>query len=69
MRRKFTIERLPSLEHYGDWHDKPAKWIARCPTDQAFTQKFSTKRDAGLWRKVANRAETFNQACELYCAI
>lgn len=61
MKRVFEIEKLPSPEHSGDWHDKPLRWIARC-ADRVFTQKFSTKRDAMLWASVARKAFDYRDA-------
>lgn len=61
--RKFVIEKLQHPEHSGDWHDKPLKWVALCAADSAFTQKFSTRKDAELWARIANRHADFNGAC------
>jgi hypothetical protein len=51
----FTIRRLAKIEHWGDWHDKPLKWVADCAEDAMWTQKFSTKQDALAWRCCARR--------------
>ena len=61
-KRQFTVERLPRPEHYGDWHDKPCRWVAKCESDPCFTQKFSTKKNAITWARIAKTAATFNDA-------
>lgn len=63
MKKKFVIEKLPRPEHHGDWHDKPLKWVAKCPADPVFTQKFSTREDAELFVRCVRRTTTFNEAC------
>lgn len=62
MKIKFTIEKLPRPERVGDWHDKPIRWVARAAGEGGWTQKFSTKRDAMLWRKCVRASGTFNEA-------
>ena len=56
MKLKFVIEKLPRPEQHGDWHDKPLRWIAKT-ADPVFVQKFSTKKDAELWRKCVRQSE------------
>jgi len=65
---KFIIEKLPHPEHSGDWHDAPLRWIARA-TDVIFTQKFSTKRHAEIWRRcVRQSGGDWKRASDAYMA-
>ena len=44
-----TITKLNHPEHWGDWHDKPVKWIVSGPLEE--TQKFATKQQAALYAR------------------
>jgi hypothetical protein len=68
MKRIFTIEKLASPEHYGDWHDKPLRWLARCASEGGWSQKFSTRKNAELWARIAKKSVTFNEAQSAYQA-
>ena len=58
------IEKLPHAVHAGDWHDKPLKWQVKGPG--AELQRFSTLKDAKLWRKSRRMAGTFNGGMKLF---
>jgi len=58
-----TIERLPHPEHHGDWHDKPVRWAVRTGTE---LQKFSTKKDALLYRRCRREAGSEAAATRAY---
>jgi len=61
---KLAITKLNSPEHYGDWHDKPLRWQVSGPESEL--QKFSTKRDALLYRKIRRKAGSFTEATALF---
>lgn len=65
---RFQVSRLSSPEHYGDWHDKPVKWVAACG-DARFTQKFATRRDADFWARACRRTGDFQAAMSAYLAV
>ena len=62
---QITIEQMPSLEYAGDWHDKPLKWIVKGPN--AEVQKFSTKRDATLYRRCRKASKDMHEAGRNFC--
>lgn len=57
---KLIISKLPRPEHCGDWHDKPLRWQVAGPDREL--QKFSTKKDAMLYRRIRKHARDFNEA-------
>jgi hypothetical protein len=67
----FIIERLPSPEQHGDWHDKPLKWISKCVApgkEVLLTQKFSTRAEAEKWARLVRKHEgDFQAASRAYC--
>ena len=61
---KIAIERLPHPEHYGDWHDKPLKWVVKGPGTEL--QKFSTKRDALLFARLRKGVDDMTEAYKAF---
>ena len=61
---KIVISKLPCAVHYGDWHDRPLKWLVTVSWDigPPETQKFSTKRDALLYARIRRSCATEWQA-------
>lgn len=58
-----TIERLPRPEHSGDWHDKPLRWAVRTGKEY---QKFSTQKDARLYRRLRDSSPNEAAATRAY---
>jgi hypothetical protein len=61
---KIKIEKLDRPEHSGDWHDKPLRWRVVGPG--AELQKFSTKSEATLYKRLRRKAKTFAEATQAY---
>lgn len=59
-----SIEKLPSPEYYGDWHDKPLKWKVVGPGPEV--QKFSTKRDSMTYKRLRTKVKTQPEAINAY---
>lgn len=59
-----NIEKLKRPEHSGDWHDKPLKWKVIGPGKEL--QKFSTKKEALLYRKIRQNCSSFLEACQQF---
>lgn len=67
MQATIRIDRLPIPVQEGDWHDKPLRWIVRGPGSE--TQKFSSKKDATLYKRIRSRALTQTEAINKFVAI
>jgi hypothetical protein len=67
---KISIEKLPSPEHSGDWHDKPLKWQVFVANKPEFRQKFSTLRDCRLYARLVRTLGHlgFNYVCNAFVA-
>ncbi len=55
--RKITISRLPTNELWGDWHDKPLRWVVTGPAGEV--QKFSTQKAARRYKSL--RFQSYDQ--------
>ena len=57
---KIVITKLDRPEHYGDWHDKPLKWLVKVSFDigDTETQKFTTKKEAKLYASIRRKSST-----------
>jgi hypothetical protein len=60
------IEKLASPEPAADWHDAPYRWIVKGPGTEA--QKFPTKREATLYKRIRSRSASFIEATRVYAA-
>lgn len=60
-----TITKLPHPEPCGDWHDKPMRWAVRTGTE---LQKFSTKKDAMLYKRLRRLHGSESAATTAYIA-
>jgi hypothetical protein len=61
---EILIKRLPTIEHHGDWHDRPIRWSVVGPGNEL--QKFSTRKEAEEYRRVRLRSATFAEAVKNY---
>lgn len=59
-----TITKLERPEHHGDWHDKPTRWAVHGPGTEL--QKFSTKAEAMLWKRIRKASPDFKTASTVY---
>ena len=60
------VTKLVQPEHCGDWHDKPLRYAVFGPG--AEVQKFSTKRDAEVYRSVRRKAVSCSDAYRAFSA-
>ena len=60
------IVKLARPERCGDWHDKPLKWAVVGPGKEV--QKFSTKADAVLYRRLRKVKSEEVSVREFSCA-
>ena len=68
---KTKIEKLANPESWGDWHDRPMRWVVR--TEFAIgpseLQKFQTKKDALLYARIRRASATEWLALREYASL
>ena len=61
---KIIIEKLAHWERSGDWHDRPLRWRVVGPGNEV--QKFSTKKEAALYRTIRRNSTEQKIAIRAY---
>lgn len=60
------ITKLVAPEHHGDWHDKPLRYAVFGPGTEV--QKFCTKKDAELYRRIRRRSASLADASRAFAS-